>query len=86
MTTIRKYLEINELEKDMLYDRMIWRCLVNVADSILCDKPWLLLQWTLFQQRVMMFMKHLFIIYRLSQVLFHSHIIYYLSRVPVLNH
>jgi len=32
--TIRKGLEINELEKDMVFDRTIWRRLINVSDSI----------------------------------------------------
>jgi len=30
--TIRKDLEINELEKDMFFDRTVWRCLIHVAD------------------------------------------------------
>jgi len=30
--TIKKDLEINELEKDMLFDRTLWRCLIHVAD------------------------------------------------------
>ena len=32
--TIRKDLEINELEKDMVFDRTLWRCLIHVADPI----------------------------------------------------
>ena len=30
--TIRKDLEINELEKDMVFDRTLWRRLIHVAD------------------------------------------------------
>jgi len=30
--TIRKDLEINELEKNMVFDRTLWRCLIHVAD------------------------------------------------------
>jgi len=32
--TITKGLEINELEKDMVFDRTVWRRLIHVADSI----------------------------------------------------
>jgi len=32
--TIRKDLEINELEKDMVFDRTLWRRLIHVADPI----------------------------------------------------
>jgi len=32
--TIRKDLEINELEKDMVFDRTLWRHLIHVADPI----------------------------------------------------
>jgi hypothetical protein len=32
--TIRKGLEINELEKDMVFDRTLWHRLIHVADSI----------------------------------------------------
>lgn len=30
--TIKKDLEINELEKDMVFDRPLWRRLIHVAD------------------------------------------------------
>jgi hypothetical protein len=41
--TIRKDLEINELEKDMVFDRTLWHCLIHVAESTKWDKARLLL-------------------------------------------
>jgi len=32
--TIKKDLEINELDRDMIYDRTLWRRLIHVADPI----------------------------------------------------
>jgi len=42
--TIRTDLEINELEKDMVFYRTLWRCLIHVAESTKWDKARLLLQ------------------------------------------
>jgi hypothetical protein len=41
--TIRKDLEINELDPNMVYDRILWRNLIHVADPTWLDKVWLLL-------------------------------------------
>ena len=30
--TITKDLEINELAKDKIFDKILWRCLIHVAD------------------------------------------------------
>jgi len=30
--TIRKYLEVNELDQNMVFDRTLWRHLIHVAD------------------------------------------------------
>jgi len=36
--TIRKDLEMNELEKDMVFDRTPWRCWIHVANPTYWDK------------------------------------------------
>jgi len=41
--TIKKGLEINELEKDMVFGRTLWFCLIYVADPTGWDTAWLLL-------------------------------------------
>jgi len=40
---ITKNLEINELDRNMVYDRTLLRKLIHVADPIEWDKAWLLL-------------------------------------------
>jgi len=41
--TIRKDLKINELDPNMVYDRTLWRNLINVGNPTLWVKAWLLL-------------------------------------------
>lgn len=41
--TIKKDLEIDELDRDMIYDRTLSCCLIHIADSTKWDKDWLLL-------------------------------------------
>jgi hypothetical protein len=42
--TIKKDLGINELDRDMIYDRTLWRSLIHVANNpTFWDKAWLLL-------------------------------------------
>jgi hypothetical protein len=41
--TIRKDLEVNELDPNMVFDRTLWRHLIHVADPTWWDKAWWLL-------------------------------------------
>jgi len=41
--TIRKDLEVNELDPNLVYDRTLWRHLIHVADPTWWDKARLLL-------------------------------------------
>jgi hypothetical protein len=41
--TIKKDLEINELFRNIVYDRTLWRRLIHVADPTYWDKAWSLL-------------------------------------------
>jgi len=41
--TIKIDLGINELDRNMVYDRTLWRRLIHVADPTYCDKAWFLL-------------------------------------------
>jgi len=41
--TIRKDLEVNELDSNMVYDRPLWLNLIHVADPTWWEKAWLLL-------------------------------------------
>ena len=41
--TIKKNVEINEFDRNVVYDRTLWSCLIHVADPTLWDKAWLLL-------------------------------------------
>jgi len=36
--TIKKDLNINELDKNMVFDCALWRCLIHVAESTYWDK------------------------------------------------
>jgi len=40
--TIKKDLEINKLDRNNVYDKILWRNLINVADPTYWDKIWLL--------------------------------------------
>jgi hypothetical protein len=42
--TIKKDLEINELDKDIIYDRTLCRCLIHVANHTLWNKACLLFE------------------------------------------
>jgi multimeric flavodoxin WrbA len=39
---IQKDLKVNELDRDMIYDRVLWRHLILVADPTYWGKAWLL--------------------------------------------
>jgi hypothetical protein len=41
--TIMKDLAINELDRDIIYVRTLWRSLIHVADPTYWDNAWLLL-------------------------------------------
>jgi len=41
--TIKKDLAINELDRDIVYVRTLWRRLIHVADPTYWDNAWLLL-------------------------------------------
>jgi len=46
--TIRKDLEINELDINMAYDRTLWRNLIHVAYHTLWENAWFLLLMLLY--------------------------------------
>lgn len=41
--TIKIDIGINELDRNMVYDRTLWRHLIHLADPTYCDKTWFLL-------------------------------------------
>ena len=41
--TNKKDLEVNELDPNLVYDRILWRHLIHVTDPTQWDKAWLLL-------------------------------------------
>jgi len=41
--TIRKDLEVNELDPNLVYDRTLWRHLIHVVHPTQWNKAWLLL-------------------------------------------
>jgi len=41
--TIRKYFEINELDRNKVYDRTLWRNLIHIAGPTWWEKAWWLL-------------------------------------------
>jgi len=45
--TIRKDLEVNELDPNLVFNRTLWRHLIHVADPTSWDKAWLLLLFLL---------------------------------------